>query len=491
MPKTEFFDGVEWQSCCDEGAELTAQNAPGTIIPITGSLTISAGSVNMTLGAELEALSAFSQTGLMARTGVGAYSGRTLTAGAGINITNGNGVAGNPTIGLSTINLTGSVTGSGTNSINTTLSGAQIMDSNSLSFDWSNSGSFAEYSMYHTLEDATTPPHFVHGVQSGSGSTYRRWLTVYKPGFGSQPTGSYQLEFYHAVNGHQYPFEIGTYGSTLRTYLRTTVDVDNNTIINALDPVSSQDVATKSYVDSVAGGTSLASNEISVNTSGGSDHWLRRSGQTKSGTTIYNQNSNSFLFEQQIGESAGLAVNGDSDGCTIWSPGDSGAYLNIQDEDKSNSRQAYVNTSGSWIRVSSKTRKHSIQDKTNNNVLDRFLQLSVKSYGYKYSIPENISEKALSRINKKTNKMQVGLILEELFKVFPNCIPDYYNSLFQDKSSKKSLNLKEEIKDISNSGIDYNALLCYFIMAFQEYISKTNEELSYLKKTLKKKENNK
>ena len=81
--------------------------------------------------------------------------------------------------------------------------------------------------------------------------------------------------------------------------------------------------------------------------------------------------------------------------------------------------------------------------------------------------------------------MHIGLILEELFEVFPNCIPDYYNSLFQNKGSKKNLNLKEEIKDISNSGINYNVLLCYFIMAFQEYAKKTNNEISFLKNIIK------
>jgi hypothetical protein len=70
--------------------------------------------------------------------------------------------------------------------------------------------------------------------------------------------------------------------------------------------------------------------------------------------------------------------------------------------------------------------------------------------------------------------MSTGLILEELFAIFPNCIPDYYNKLFEDKRNKELI-LEEEIKNPENSGIDYNTLMCYFIMAFQEYVNKTDK----------------
>ena len=48
--------------------------------------------------ADLTAISALASTGMMSRTGSGAYSTRTLTAGFGISIADGDGVAGNPTI---------------------------------------------------------------------------------------------------------------------------------------------------------------------------------------------------------------------------------------------------------------------------------------------------------------------------------------------------------------------------------------------------------
>lgn len=51
--------------------------------------------------AELAAVAGLSATGILARTGSGAYAARTLTApAAGITLSNGNGVSGNPTLAL-------------------------------------------------------------------------------------------------------------------------------------------------------------------------------------------------------------------------------------------------------------------------------------------------------------------------------------------------------------------------------------------------------
>jgi len=149
MPKQEYFNGTEWVTSESSGADLSVNS--GASVPITGSLNISSGSVNMTLGDELEALSTLSQTGLVTRTGVGSYTGRTLIADSGINIVNGDAISGNPTIGLGTVpisslqdfpsdstkvlngngewvapssgstTLTGAVSGSGIGTINTSL----------------------------------------------------------------------------------------------------------------------------------------------------------------------------------------------------------------------------------------------------------------------------------------------------------------------------------------------------------------------------------
>lgn len=156
----------------------------------------------------------------------------------------------------------------------------------------------------------------------------------------------------------------------------------------------------------------------------------------------------------------------------------------FQDEDSSNSRLAYVNTSGILVAVSSKTRKHSIKEKNNNNVLDRFLKLKVKSYSYKYDFNEDDNEKRKQRMINKSKKQQLGLILEEIYEILPNCCSFYDNELNDDliddenvKNKKTTFKNKpklEDVNDISNMGINYTNILLYFIMAFQEYV-KTNK----------------
>jgi hypothetical protein len=273
-------------------------------------------------------------------------------------------------------------------------------------------------------------------------------------------------------------------GNNLATYNAGTISVLNslamgtNSITGLANPVNNQDAATKFYVDNSGG---LASNTINVNTSGGATNWLRRSINTVTSTQVFGLTASSYILESSNGESAGIGFDGGTDTCTIWTAGDSGWYLNIQDEDSANTRVAYVAGTGAWTTVSSAKRKHSIKEKTNNNILDRFLKLSVKTYGYKYDDSKNFSEKKKARIERKTNKMATGLVLEELFDIFPNCIPDYYNELFQEKDYNKKIDLAKEVKDTANCGIDYNTLLCYFIIAFQEFVQKTNNTISELK----------
>jgi hypothetical protein len=369
---------------------VNSQNIINLATPILATHGVNKSYADSLITAQLSALSILFTTGIISRTATNTFATRSITTSTGLNITNGDGILGNPTISISTIPI------------------------NNLSGYPANSSVFLR----------------------GDGT----WNSIPIIDINNGTTNQLSIS---RLSG--YPFN-----STL--FLR----------------------GDGQWATAGGGSASFSSNSINVNTDGGSTNWLRRNINTVSGVQVYGLTSTSYILESSNGESAGIGFDGSQDACTIWTAGDSGSYLNVQDEDTSNSRAAYVATNGAWTTVSSQKRKHSIKEKNNNKVLERFLKLSVKSYGYKYEIREDHTEKQKRRIEKKLNKMATGLILEELFAVFPNCIPDYYNKLFENKRNK-DLILEEEIKNPENSGIDYNTLMCYFIMAFQEYVNKTDK----------------
>lgn len=108
MTLPEYYNGSNWTLF---GTVTSIGITGSTGLGITGSPITSAGTINLTLGSELQALSAFASTGLMARTGSGSYAGRALIGSTGINITNGDGLLGNPTISVSTIDINTNTTG--------------------------------------------------------------------------------------------------------------------------------------------------------------------------------------------------------------------------------------------------------------------------------------------------------------------------------------------------------------------------------------------
>jgi len=98
---------------------LGASTPPGTLssVGIIGStglavtnspVTGAGGNITLTLGDELQGLSALAANGLVARTSGGTYASRTLSAGsAAITVTNGSGALGNPTVDLPNIGTPG------------------------------------------------------------------------------------------------------------------------------------------------------------------------------------------------------------------------------------------------------------------------------------------------------------------------------------------------------------------------------------------------
>ena len=76
---------------------VTSLTAPASGI----ALSASTGAITMSLNNDLAAVEGMSGTGIAVRTGTNAWDERTITAGNGIAVTNGDGVSGNPTIAQS------------------------------------------------------------------------------------------------------------------------------------------------------------------------------------------------------------------------------------------------------------------------------------------------------------------------------------------------------------------------------------------------------
>ncbi len=72
--------------------------APAAGITVSGSPVTSSGSMTLALADDLAAIEGVSGTGMAARTASNTWTARTITAGSGIAVTNGDGVSGNPTI---------------------------------------------------------------------------------------------------------------------------------------------------------------------------------------------------------------------------------------------------------------------------------------------------------------------------------------------------------------------------------------------------------
>ena len=104
-------DGL-WVVPPNSGGTVTSVGATGsTGLSVSGSPITSIGTLILTLDSDLQALSALSTTGLVARTGAATYLPRTITAGTGIVVTNGSGVSGNPTVAVSSIDIGTNTTG--------------------------------------------------------------------------------------------------------------------------------------------------------------------------------------------------------------------------------------------------------------------------------------------------------------------------------------------------------------------------------------------
>ena len=102
----EYHNGTAWASLAVGGGTVTSVNATGsTGLSVSGGPITSSGSLTLTLSSQLQGLSSVTTTpGVLVQTAAGVFNARTITGTAGNTVvTNGDGVAGAPTINLATV----------------------------------------------------------------------------------------------------------------------------------------------------------------------------------------------------------------------------------------------------------------------------------------------------------------------------------------------------------------------------------------------------
>jgi hypothetical protein len=102
----EYYNGTTWTALAVGGGTVTSVDATSNsaALTVTGGPITSSGSFIFDLDADLTAIAALAGIGIAVRTGSGTWAQRTITGTAGnITVTDGNGVAGNPTLDLATL----------------------------------------------------------------------------------------------------------------------------------------------------------------------------------------------------------------------------------------------------------------------------------------------------------------------------------------------------------------------------------------------------
>ena len=170
-----------------------ATSQPAAGLTITGGPITSTGTLTFTLANDLAALEGLGATGFAVRSAADTWVQRNITAGTGIGVTNGDGVAGSPTISLTNVGTAGtyrSVTTdaqgrvtAGTNP--TTLAGYGITDAQPLDSDLTALANIASTGLYViTGTGSSTTRSFVagSGISITNGSCVAGNVTIANTG---------------------------------------------------------------------------------------------------------------------------------------------------------------------------------------------------------------------------------------------------------------------------------------------------------------------
>ena len=487
MVKLEYCDGSTWQPLASESyVNTTIPNLAVTSVAITGSpgLNVSgspitgAGTIGLTLNLELQSLANLNTTGLLVRSGTATYVGRSLVAGSGISVTNGNGLAGNPTIAVSTIDLNNNTTGQ--------LNIARLngYPSNSLYFlngngSWVNPLKITTNDLDNLSSGITIKN--TNSAATAAGLTVDSNITGTAVQFGFNnstseayvwASGSARLKF-GTSNIERMRIDATGFVDLLGNNLHTTGTVStnnlasyNSTAIQVLSPLSPITVSGK--IVSLENGTQ-------VYTRASSNYLDLRAANVRGSKT------SAIIETNTYGETASIVMNGDYIQ-TIQTFDDLGLIFTDEDYDPATTYQSYISANGSLVVSSSKNTKHSIQEKPTKDYLDRLNKLKVYSYAHKVPIMDFDSEKKKTRKYYKNQRLHVGLLAEEVAQLFDNASDEFklielhqgnrqeFKKLTNDYSPKVKAKTYLESKNQARQGpgVNYNTLLCYTILAIQE-----------------------
>ena len=229
--------------------------------------------------------------------------------------------------------------------------------------------------------------------------------------------------------------------------LKNNLNLDNNIFIqNSPNPLLDNDVANKYYVDNKLEIYRITHNKINT----GDTFWK--------------------LFEN-VSDVNNMIIGYDTINNTTYIKKGipNGTQITLTDQDvifeTKNEIIAMIDANGYYNTLSDINNKHSIKQKNiHKKYVDRIKKLKIYSYCYKNTEDDHIN-----------NQIYVGLIKQDIEKLFNgNCL------------GIKKLNSNHICNNICkkkiNKHINYNEIVCYTILAFQEHLKDFDKLLLYINK---------